>query len=100
MGRATGYQCCPEKRKRRADEGKHHGPHVSLAVFASAKSLMIYAVQLVKLADEDMKAVDSIHKRPGLHKALLDYLHKDGKVLGWTYEQLGWNMTEGGFVPQ
>jgi hypothetical protein len=36
-----------------------------------------------------------------MHRSLMPApYHKDGGVFGWTYEQLGWNMVEGGFVPE
>ena len=60
---------------------------------------MIYAFQLVKLADEDMKAINSVHKQSGLHRSLTAIHEDDGTVFGWTYEQLGWNMAKGGIVP-
>lgn len=48
-----------------------------------------------------MDAIDAIHKQPGQHRSLLGYHNKDdNSVFGWTYEQLGWNMTTGGVVPQ
>ncbi|KAL1746183.1 NADP-dependent oxidoreductase domain-containing protein [Schizophyllum fasciatum] len=56
-------------------------------------------LKLVKLSEEDMRAIDAIHKEPGMHRSLLEYHSADGKVMGWTYEQLGWDMTLGGIVP-
>lgn len=53
--------------------------------------------KLVKLSDEDMKALNDLHKKEGMHRSLMKYHSKDG-VFGWTYEQLGWNMKEGGYV--
>ena len=44
-----------------------------------------------------MKTLDNIHRKPGLHRSLLVGLHgEDGKVFGWTYEQLGWDLIAGG----
>ncbi|EJF55737.1 Aldo/keto reductase [Dichomitus squalens LYAD-421 SS1] len=57
-------------------------------------------ISLIKLADEDMLAIDAIHKKAGMHRSLLRY-HKnssDGRIFGWTYEQLGWNMKQGGIA--
>lgn len=35
----------------------------------------------------------------GMHRSLLAYHSVDpGKVFGWSYAQLGWNMKEGGIV--
>lgn len=47
-----------------------------------------------------MVTLDAIHKKPGMHRSLLRYheYNADGTVLGWTYEQLGWNMTKGGII--
>jgi hypothetical protein len=55
-----------------------------------------------------MIAVSSIHKKPGMHTSL-DALvrhqyewnrntEKDGRVFGWTMEQLGWPLTNEGKV--
>jgi glycerol 2-dehydrogenase (NADP+) len=76
----------------------------NISVSACLYLLYLYAndcrCQLVKLSAEDMKTIDGIHKKPGMHKSLLAYHKDDGKVFGWTYDQLGWNMTKGGSVPQ
>ena len=45
-----------------------------------------------------MELIGSVHKKPGMHRSLLRYHKPDGRVFGWTYEQLGWPMTTGGFV--
>ncbi|EIN09898.1 Aldo/keto reductase [Punctularia strigosozonata HHB-11173 SS5] len=59
-------------------------------------------LQLLKLSEDDMAAVNAIHKKPGMHKSIsvVHTLSDDGTVFGWTYEQLGWNMVKGGIVPQ
>jgi len=57
-------------------------------------------ITLVKLSEDDMKAVDKVHKKPGMHRSLLKYHREDGKVFGWTYEELGWPMTKGGLVAE
>ncbi|KAI0759959.1 Aldo/keto reductase [Trametes elegans] len=59
-------------------------------------------VTLVELSEEQMAVLDAIHKKPGMHRSLLRYheYSTDGKIFGWTYEQLGWNMTKGGIVAQ
>lgn len=55
--------------------------------------------QLVKLAPADMKALDDFHKKPDMHRSLLaTRYHVGTNVFGWNYEQMGWNMREGGFV--
>lgn len=55
--------------------------------------------QLVKLSSEDMAVLDHYHKRPGQHRSLMGY-HKDGGVFGWTYEELGWELTGNGVVKE
>ncbi|KZV83737.1 Aldo/keto reductase [Exidia glandulosa HHB12029] len=57
---------------------------------------------IIELDAEDTAFVDNYHKGPGLHRSLLTY-HSTGEfvgVVGYTYEQLGWDMVEGGFVRQ
>ena len=46
--------------------------------------------------------VDDLHKKPGAHQSLLSYLNPgpEGAAYGWTYEQLGWPMTAGGFIKE
>ncbi|OBZ69929.1 Glycerol 2-dehydrogenase (NADP(+)) [Grifola frondosa] len=57
-------------------------------------------ITLLKLSDEDMRALDQIHTKPGMHRSLLLYHNytDDGLIFGWTYEQLGWPMEKGGIV--
>ncbi|KAK7473035.1 hypothetical protein VKT23_001139 [Stygiomarasmius scandens] len=56
-------------------------------------------ITLTALDDAEMDALDNLHKKPGMHRSLAEGIHKpDGKVFGWTYEQLGWPMTIGGVV--
>lgn len=45
-----------------------------------------------------MKAIDEIHKKDGKHRSLLNYHSDDGSVFGWTYEQMGWELSPGGIV--
>lgn len=54
----------------------------------------------MKLSSDEMMIIDCLHQQPGQHKSLLGYHKDDGTVFGWTYEQLGWNMSKGGIVPQ
>jgi glycerol 2-dehydrogenase (NADP+) len=57
--------------------------------------------QLVKLTDGEMAAISGAHAKPGMHRSLMPApYHENGGVFGWTYEQLGWNMVEGGVVPE
>ncbi|EPQ53934.1 aado/keto reductase [Gloeophyllum trabeum ATCC 11539] len=57
-------------------------------------------ITLVKLSDEDMNAINNLHKKPGMHKSLLAYHNIDpGNVFGWTYADMGWdNMKPGGII--
>ncbi|KAH9846795.1 Aldo/keto reductase [Lenzites betulinus] len=57
-------------------------------------------IALIKLSEEEMASLDSIHMKPGMHRSLLRYheYNPDGTILGWTYEELGWNMSKGGIV--
>jgi glycerol 2-dehydrogenase (NADP+) len=46
-----------------------------------------------------MEEIDSIHKKPGMHRQLFEGSIVDtekGGVFGWTYEQLGWNLDKKG----
>lgn len=47
-----------------------------------------------------MKAIDAIHEQPGKHRSLMPFpFHlEDGTTLGWTYEQLGWELKKGGIA--
>ncbi|TCD60078.1 hypothetical protein EIP91_010772 [Steccherinum ochraceum] len=46
-------------------------------------------------SDEEAK-IDAIHREPGMHRSMCGYHGEDGKVFGWTYEQLGWPFKKGG----
>ncbi|VDC01505.1 unnamed protein product [Peniophora sp. CBMAI 1063] len=54
-------------------------------------------ITIVKLEDADVKAIDELHKQPGLHRSVLGY-HTDAGVHGWTHEQLGWPFDAEGVV--
>lgn len=45
-----------------------------------------------------MKLIDEIHFQPDMHKSLLTYHSASNSVFGWTYQDLGWDMTTGGVV--
>ncbi|PSS31102.1 hypothetical protein PHLCEN_2v2358 [Hermanssonia centrifuga] len=55
-------------------------------------------ITLIKLTPEEMQTINDIHKKPGMHRSLLAYHASDGTFFDWTYEQLGWPMSVGGFV--
>ncbi|KAH8118773.1 Aldo/keto reductase [Phellopilus nigrolimitatus] len=54
-------------------------------------------ITLVKLSETDMKALDELHLKPGMHRSLLRY-YTNGGVFGWTNDQLGWNRDGDGVV--
>ncbi|KAF3761954.1 aldo/keto reductase, partial [Cryphonectria parasitica EP155] len=54
------------------------------------KNITARGKQLVQLDDDDLKAIDGIHKENGKHRSLLHYHSESGTVFGWTYEQMGW----------
>ncbi|KAL0956000.1 hypothetical protein HGRIS_002176 [Hohenbuehelia grisea] len=57
-------------------------------------------LELVELGDEHMTPLSKLHLQPGQHKSLLKYHNTDpGRIFGWTYEDMGWNMLPGGIVP-
>ena len=49
---------------------------------------------------EDLEAVNDLHKKPEMHRSLVEIFHSGPAVFGWTYDQLGWPMTKGGFVAE
>ncbi|KAF9264021.1 Aldo/keto reductase [Marasmius fiardii PR-910] len=55
-------------------------------------------ITLVTLSDDDLNTIDKIHTEPGKHRSTLTYHDQTGRVFGWTYEQLGWDMRLGGIV--
>jgi glycerol 2-dehydrogenase (NADP+) len=63
--------------------------------------LALTSAQVLKLSDDDMRALDALHTKEGKHRSLLDY-HGDTPggpgVFGWTYKQMGWDMGQGGVV--
>ncbi|KAF5345277.1 hypothetical protein D9758_008437 [Tetrapyrgos nigripes] len=59
-------------------------------------------ISLLPLPERFLKEIDGIHKEEGMHRSL-SYVHmmsddREGKVFGWSYKQLGWNMKKGGVV--
>ncbi|KAG8804739.1 hypothetical protein FRC17_005901 [Serendipita sp. 399] len=56
-------------------------------------------LQVVRLSQEDMTVMDEYHKRPGMHRALAYIgMIKDGKLFGWTMEELGWPYDDEAYV--
>ncbi|KAI0632007.1 Aldo/keto reductase [Trametes polyzona] len=55
-------------------------------------------LELVHLTAEEMDILDRLHKKPGMHRSVCGF-HASalgGSCFGWTYRQLGWQMTTGG----
>jgi len=54
--------------------------------------------QIAHLTALEMEALDGLHKEPGMHRSVCGFHSPDlgGSCFGWTYEQLGWEMTVGG----
>ncbi|QRV84038.1 aldo/keto reductase family protein [Ceratobasidium sp. AG-Ba] len=55
-------------------------------------------IDIITLPDDVFKIVDEYHKRPGMHKTLDEYALRDPGTVGWTYEQMGWNLDKEGNV--
>ena len=57
-----------------------------------------FALQVVNLSVGEMDALDRFHDRPGMHRSVCGFHSPElgGSCFGWTYEQLGWDMTVGG----
>ncbi|KAI0339203.1 Aldo/keto reductase [Trametopsis cervina] len=53
-------------------------------------------ITLIQLTEQEIQTINDIHKKPGMHRSLVRYHREGGGVFGWTYEQLGWNFSEGG----
>ena len=45
-----------------------------------------------------MELLDKLHGNPGMHRSVCGFHSLDlgGSCFGWTYEQLGWELTGGG----
>jgi len=59
---------------------------------------MVENMTFVDLSSQEMEALNDIHKAPGMHRSVCGFHAKGGTAYGWTYEQLGWPMQEGGIV--
>ncbi|OSD05358.1 Aldo/keto reductase [Trametes coccinea BRFM310] len=58
-------------------------------------------ISIVRLTPEEVETISNIHKKPSMHRSLLQAHHTSvGVSFGWTYEELGWPMTAGGFVKE
>lgn len=84
----------------------------NLGVSISSDSLqsnsLTVELQLVSFSEGDLEAVSAIHKGENMHRsldALLNHQYEfnkdsamDGKVFGWSMEQLGWAINPDGTV--
>jgi len=56
-------------------------------------------LELIVLDGDDVDAVNSLHRAPGMHKNLLmEARPPTGTVCGWTFEEMGWNIDKTGKV--
>ncbi|CAL1711153.1 unnamed protein product [Somion occarium] len=55
-------------------------------------------ISLVTLTEEEMETINLLHKKPGMHRSLLTHYAAEGRIFGWTYEQLGWPLGHDGRV--
>ncbi|KAI0761639.1 Aldo/keto reductase [Trametes elegans] len=55
-------------------------------------------LQLVRLSAEEVGVLDRLHAEPGMHRSVCGFHSGElgGSCFGWTYGQLGWEMTLGG----
>lgn len=54
--------------------------------------------KFIDLVPEEMEALNNIHRDLGFHRSVCGFHLPGGMCFGWTYEQLGWNMREGGVI--
>jgi len=55
-------------------------------------------LNVVKLSDKAMDCLDNFYRTSGVHGTLIFKDQPNGKVFGWTYDQLGWGMNDKGIV--
>ncbi|KAF8962183.1 Aldo/keto reductase [Flammula alnicola] len=57
-------------------------------------------LSIIALTSEEMRSLDILHQNPGMHRSACGF-HSPllgGSCFGWTYDQLGWDMTTGGIA--
>ncbi|TCD67471.1 hypothetical protein EIP91_012332 [Steccherinum ochraceum] len=59
---------------------------------------MVQNIQFADFSADEEAKIDAIHKVPGFHRTSWGKWCVDGKWAGWTYEQLGVALTDGGHV--
>ncbi|KAL5531103.1 hypothetical protein ACEPAG_3979 [Sanghuangporus baumii] len=59
-------------------------------------------ITLIDLSSSEMSVLNQIHQKPGMHRSVCGFHSSEfgGSCFGWTYDQLGWNMVEGGIVAE
>ncbi|PVF95249.1 putative GCY1-galactose-induced protein of aldo/keto reductase family [Serendipita vermifera] len=55
-------------------------------------------ITLIQLAPEDIGKIDDFHKQPRMHRTLCFTKPEGVGIFGWTWEQLGWPMKQGGYI--
>ncbi|OJT02054.1 Aldose reductase B [Trametes pubescens] len=55
-------------------------------------------LELIQLTAEEMDILDRLHTKTGMHRSVCGFHSPDlgGSCFGWSYDQLGWQMTTGG----
>lgn len=59
-------------------------------------------MQIIELTSPEMRTLDVFHQLPGMHHSVCGFhsLLQGGSCFGWTYDQLGWNMSSGGIAKE
>ncbi|KAL5536563.1 hypothetical protein ACEPAF_385 [Sanghuangporus sanghuang] len=59
-------------------------------------------ITLVDLGPNEMSVLNGFHQKPGMHRSVCGFHSSElgGSCFGWTYDQLGWRMVEGGIVAE
>ncbi|KAF5381726.1 hypothetical protein D9615_005473 [Tricholomella constricta] len=57
-------------------------------------------ISLIELTSEDMHTLNKFHEKPNMHRSVCGFHSPElgGSCFGWNYEQLGWDMTQGGIM--
>lgn len=74
--------------------------NLSVSISDFSRYLSNQMEQLIKLTPTEMRRLDEIHHKPGMHRSVCGFHSSElgGSCFGWTYEQLGWDMVEGGIA--
>ncbi|TFK53915.1 Aldo/keto reductase [Heliocybe sulcata] len=102
----------------REKDGEPVTPSQGLLSWSAAKGIVVVPkcrdvermkenMKYIRLTPAEISALDEIHKAHGMHRSVCGFHTKvrDGKTgqetggcFGWTYEDLGWDMKEGGII--